>query len=150
MAGRFAKVTGDNAAEQLTSAQAAALVEVKEHIGRLSRGIAVKQARAIIFARLPTERAPPNTVLNYSVDVPRLIEAEMEKFEGLIAAGDLEGILKRYPIRDTPVLGTLSRYLTGLSRKKYERAVRAMLIDDDDALLFVRGLFSELLKEIES
>ena len=72
---------------------------------------------------------------------------EEEDFGVLVAASNLEDLLKYYPPHGalTPIAKRV-----GLSKSKYESAVQKLLQEEDDALAYVRGFFGELAGEIDS
>ena len=79
-----------------------------------------------------------NTELAFSTrDV---LDAENERINQLINNEDIENIISRYPIRETPALGAVARALGFQSQSKYEQSVRKMLIDSPEARQQVIGL----------
>jgi len=61
---------------------------------------------------------------------------------------DLEGIVRQYAIRHTPALDRIADALGFQDKDQYEVAVRKLLIDDSDALEFVRKLFGDVVSEL--
>jgi hypothetical protein len=53
-------------------------------------------------------------------------------------------MIARYPVRETGALTVIAQKLGFQSRGQYESAVRKLMIDDPDALDFVRALFGTL------
>jgi hypothetical protein len=51
-------------------------------------------------------------------------------------------------VRETPALDTIARKLGFQDRDQYEGAVRKLLMDEADALTFVRSLFGTLARDI--
>ncbi len=108
-----------------------------------------KLARQEISAQFPTKKDVQNMQpVNIKVDLERLRAAEEENFDALVQARNLEKLLQRYPVRESGALGEIAKEI-GLP-KKYESAVQKLLREDADALEYFRGLFSELLTEINS
>ena len=108
-----------------------------------------KLARQEISAQFPTKKDVQNMhPVNIKVDLERLRAAEEENFDALVQARNLEKLLQRYPVRESGALGEIAKEI-GLP-KKYESAVQKLLREDADALEYFRGLFSELLTEINS
>lgn len=64
--------------------------------------------------------------------------------------GNLEEIISRYPIRETPALDKIAKELGFQSREQYEGAVQKLLMDDNEALTFVRSLFGTLEADISA
>ena len=68
---------------------------------------------------------------------------EETKFEKLISDKNLNGLIERYPVRETPVLNNVAKGL-GIDRPTYESIVRKLIIDNEDVLTVFRELLNEL------
>jgi hypothetical protein len=66
----------------------------------------------------------------------------------LIAENNLNGLISRYPIRETPVLNGIADGL-GLQKDTYESAVRKLIIDDVEIRGFYKSILSDLTKLID-
>jgi hypothetical protein len=149
LAERHAAVTGEDAVTLLANAQAAAISAISQHAQRLSERTAEKAVREEFFRRLPARRDIQSAqAITVSVDVPRFVSEELAKLQTAIAANDLSSLIAHYPVRETPALSTLARGLGFQDRDQYETAVRKLLMDDSDALNFVRSLFGTLPADI--
>ncbi len=113
---------------------------IEEHKARLAARLAEKAIRDKILKDLPDWRSilDGNTELEFSTQ--DLLDEENVLIDQLIQAGDVEQLISRYPIRETPVPNIVSRALGFQSPSKYEQAVRKALIDSDDAKQLVIGL----------
>ena len=113
--------------------------------------MAEKAVRNQITKSLPGKEeiaaAKPVTV---TVDVAAIVAAEKSKFEAYIMQRDLASIINRYPIRESSALSDIAIKLGFKSREQYEGAVIKLLIDDAEALTFVRGLFGDLEHDIKA
>ena len=69
--------------------------------------------------------------IDYSTE--SLLDQEEIYIDRLIENKDIAKIVSRYPVRETPVLESVSNALGFLSQEKYEQAVRKMLIDCADS-----------------
>ncbi|WP_271531670.1 AAA family ATPase [Bradyrhizobium sp. CCBAU 25338] len=147
---RQAKVTGAKAELKLSDAKSRAIGAMQAHAQRLSERIVETRIRADLMTKLPRRQdiaaAQPIAV---SVDVPAIVAAEKARLEAAVQANDLDFLIARYPIRETPALGGIAEALGFQSRSQYEGSVRQLLVDDSDALSFVRGLFGTLAEDIE-
>lgn len=151
MAVRQSHVLEANAESLYADALSAAMKAVAPHRARLTVKIAEKAVREQVFQCLPRagdiEKRQP---INVTIDVDAIRTAEEARFDQAIASGNFIDLITRYPLRETPALHEIATKLDFRNRSKYEGAVRKMLIDDADALKFVRELFGSLVSEIES
>ena len=84
-----------------------------------------------------------------SVDQEKDIqEKEEAHFDKLVAEKNLDGLISRYPIRETPILTKIATGL-GMTRDKYESAVRKLIIDDTETKEYFKTLLQPLTKLIE-
>jgi len=104
--------------------------------------------RREIFDALPSRydvRTKPEIIIR--VDAYALRSAEEQRFDALATANDYDGLLQRYPLRDSAAFTRIVDSI-GISRADYEAAVRTVLQDSADALVFLRGLFGSLPIEV--
>jgi len=80
--------------------------------------------------------------------VAAAVAAELERLQGALAGGNLTEIITKYPIRETQALSEIAIKLGFQAKKQYEGAVRKLLMDDKEALSFVRSLFGTLETDI--
>ncbi|MEH2082425.1 MAG: hypothetical protein V7K89_21305 [Nostoc sp.] len=88
--------------------------------------------------------------ISISIDVVSVVTAERERLQNALDAGNLIEIISQYPIRETPALDKIAKELGFQNREQYERAVRKLLMDDNEALTFVKSLFDTLESDIEA
>ncbi|MGK9170551.1 AAA family ATPase [Inquilinus limosus] len=148
---RHSRVLGTDAEQLLEGARVSALEALRPHIQRLSeRGIEAT-IRQSLMSRLPRQSdisaAQP---INVAIDIPAVVAAEVARLQQACDSGDLGFVIERYPVRETPVLGRIATHLGFRGREQYEGAVRKLLMDDRDALDFVRSLFGTLAADIAS
>lgn len=151
IAERHAAVTGENAPVRLANAKSAALAAVGPHVQRLSQRAVEKAIREDILRHLPGQpEIAAGTPINISIDVSAVVDAERVSIQNSLDAGDLSGIIARYPVRETSALTEIAKRLGFQSREQYEGAVRKLLIDDEAALIFVTSLFGSLKADIDA
>lgn len=149
LAERHAAITGGDATQMEVAAVAAGLAAVAAHARRLSARAIEKKVRAQIDAAHPTQaQIAAGAGVAITIDVAGELAAEQVAFEALVAAGDLAGIICRYPVRESPALTEIARRLGFQDRAQYESAVIKLLADDGATLDFVRGLFGTLYADI--
>lgn len=147
---RKSNLTGEEPTALFKNVVDGALQKIKERRDHLVLKVVEKLARQDVFAQLPTkENIQDNCPVNIQVDVAELRTTEEKKFDALVQARNLEELLRRYPVRESGALGEIKQRI-GLEGKKYASAVQKLLQEDGGALEYFRGLFGELLKEINS
>lgn len=57
-----------------------------------------------------------------SISVASTYPAELAKIRGLITAGDIDGIVSRYPARESGIFGGLAKGLRFIGQRDYEKA----------------------------
>jgi hypothetical protein len=151
VAERHSTVTGEDAHTRLANAKNAALEAIKPHVQRLSRRAVEKAIREDILQRLPGQpEIASGTPINISIDVAAVVGAESARLQERIDAGNLSEIITRYSVRETSALAAIANRLGFQSREQYAGAVRKLLMDDDEALTFVRSLFGTLKTDIDA
>jgi ABC-type Mn2+/Zn2+ transport system ATPase subunit len=153
IAQRQANLTGGDASTYLNNAKAAAIETLKlnDNIKHLSNRIAEKAVRKKFFSYLPKDTDIQNKEdIKVNIEVAKLVEQEYQRLEDDLNAGNLEKIIFRYPVRETPALNRIAKALEFPSCKQYEGAVRKLLVDDKEALTFVKTLFGDLVFDLEA
>ena len=69
-----------------------------------------------------------------------ILNEELRLMSDLIDRRDIEKLISRYPLRETPALELIARKSLFPSKEKYEQAVRKMLIDSNETLQMMRGI----------
>ena len=144
-------ITGDDVFSRLEPARTAALNAIKENLENLSERAAERKLREEIFRRLPTRKLSPfEEPLVIDLNTPAILSQERQSLEKDLAANDLEKIIRRYPVRETPALARIATQLGFDSRKEYEKAVLQLLKEDEEMLGHVRGLLGNLPSHISA
>jgi ABC-type Mn2+/Zn2+ transport system ATPase subunit len=121
-------VTGENAVTRVAAAKAAVLASLPPHVDRLCSRAIEKTIRNEIDIQRPTQaQIAAGTAINITIDVAAALAAERTALNALVAAQDLENIVCRYPVRETPALTEIARRLGFQDRAQYENAVRSSL-----------------------
>lgn len=142
---RHASVTGEDAEALVVGAKTAALAAVAPHVERLSERAVEKTLRDELDKNWPKRaEIAAGKPISIIIDVAAAVSAEVSAFNQAIADKNLEKIISRYPVRETPALTEIARKLGFQTRGQYESAVRRLLMDDVAALNFVRSQFGSL------
>lgn len=151
VAQRHAAVTGDDASTHLANAKTAAIEAIKPHVQRLSERTAEKALREEVFRHLPTQKKiATGEPINISINVANAVTLERERLQNALDIGNFAEIISQYPVRETPALDKIAKELGFQNREQYEGAVRKLLMDDNEALAFVKSLFGTLESDIEA
>lgn len=146
---RHALVTGEDAEVLVNSAKNAALAAVSPHVQRLSERAVEKTLRDELDKHWPKQaEISAGKPISITIDVAATVNEEVDVFNQSIAERNLEKIIPRYPIRETPVLTEIVRKLGFQTRDQYENAVRRLLMDDAAVLEFVKSQFGTLTADL--
>lgn len=149
VAARHAAVTGEDAQTRIANATAAAIEAIRPHVPRLTERVVEKVLREEMFRHLPGKReVATGTPVDIHIDVAAVISVEHQRLETDLDSGNLASVIAQYPVRETPALAEIARRLGFQNRDQYEGAVRKLLIDDEEAVRFVRSLFNTLETDI--
>ena len=145
VAQRHSAVVGGNAEDRLNNAKQQALAAMAEHSARMSERVAEKTIRGDVLKQIPgkneIKEAKP---IEIKIDTAAVVAAEHDRLKAVLATNDVAAIIMRYPVRETPALTRIAEQLGFQDREQYEAAVLKLLIDDAEALAFVRSLFGDL------
>lgn len=145
LAARQSDVTGQSADVLLSEARCAALSAIAPHRDRLSRRAVLLRLRTELMRQLPKSAdLELGNAIRIDVDTQQAAAAETARFDELLAAKDLEGLIRRYPVRETSALGAIASKIGFQGRSQYESAVRKLILDSASAREFVHALFGDL------
>lgn len=148
VAQRIASLTGGNAQTLSDGAIHAALAAARKNREHLVLKSVERLVRQEIFDTLPSrEDVRTKSEIVIRVDANALKSAEGLRFDLLVGANDYDGLLQRYPLRESAAFAQVVDRI-GVSREDYEAAVRTMLQEDAAALEFLRTLFGDLPIEV--
>ena len=134
---------------RLACGKDAAIAAINQHVQRLSERVVEKTLREEIRRKQPGQpEIATGAPINISIDVAAAVRTQRAALETLINDGNLEEIIKHYPVRETSALTEIATKLGFKDRDDYEAAVRKLLVDDTEALTFVKALFASLPSDI--
>ena len=151
VAERQAQVTGADAAALVKSSLVSAIVAVKEQRDHLVASAVVRSARRRLLNSLPT----PGDIegqgsVKVEVDVAALREVEEARFDALVGATDWEGLLTRYPLRESSAFGRVISGIKVKDQMTYQAAVLKLLQDEPAALTGLRSLLGDLYQNVSA
>ena len=149
IAKRYAGIMGTDENQLYDKAVSQIISNIQPHKERLCSRLCEKQVRNNVMTALPkhTDIAARGE-FELKLNLKDFIEKEEFLFDKMIAENNLNGLISRYPVRETPVLSNIAAGL-GLTKEKYESSVRKLIIDDPETKNFYRTLLKPLTDLIE-
>ncbi len=145
LAARHATVTGEDPDVLVEVARTAALAAVAPHVKRLCERAVEKTLRDELDKHWPKQNEiSAGNPIRIEIDVATTVNDELNIINRALADKNLEKIITRYPVRETPMLTEITRKLGFQTREQYESAVRRLLMDDTGSLDLVKSLFGNL------
>lgn len=149
LAVRQADNLGFNAENLQANAIEGALSEVDKHVERLVQNAVKKNIRKIILDQIPNDndllRGDNLIIVNDSCIMHRNLTAEVKK---AISNSDWDFVLQHCNVRDCGALNAIAAALKFRAKEDYQSAVRQLLVSNQMALTWVRGLFGEIFEKL--
>jgi ABC-type cobalamin/Fe3+-siderophores transport system ATPase subunit len=144
IAERFADISGKSKDELYINATSKIIENLTLHKDRLCSRLCEKKIRNIAMSNLPRHQNILNKEqFQLNIDLNDEFEKEEAIFNDFIQTQNLNGLISRYPIRETPVINGIVGGLE-LNKDTYESAVRKLIIDDSTTKSFYRKLLGKL------
>lgn len=149
IAERQSKSTENDPNKLYQKATSKIIENVELHKSKLCSRLCVKKARELIMANLPKDKHfEQQEEFMYSYpNIKDLITAEEAIFDTLINANNFDGLINRYPVRETQTLSNIAMGL-GLTKNDYENHVRQLINDDVEASNICKNLLVKLTELI--
>lgn len=146
LAKRQAALTGDDADELVKAAMGNAVIAAKVQREHLVTCAVLRAARQRIMAALPkrgdVETGTPS--LKVEVDIAAVRAAEEARFDELVTTTNWDGLITRYPLRESSAFDRIVEGLKIVDRSTYRDAVLKLLQDDAEAMKDLRDLLGGL------
>lgn len=152
IAKRQAALTGADADELVKSAMVEGVAAAKAQREHLVTSAVLRAARESLMAALPKRadvKAGASTV-KVEVNVGAMRAAEEERFDKLVAAADWDGLITRYPLRESSAFDRVVNGLKIADQATYRSAVLKLVQDDAGAMKDLRDLLGSLYAEVMS
>jgi ABC-type branched-subunit amino acid transport system ATPase component len=146
---RQAELLGANLEELVTTAIGNAITATQLQKDHLVTSAVLRSARDGVLTNLPS-RSEINTgdSVKIEVDVGTLRAAESARFDELIASANWDGLLARYPLRESAAFDRVVQATRFADQAAYRAAVLKLLQDEEAALSDLRkelgGLYAEV------
>ena len=137
VARRQADSLGRNSDEMLSAATQSALKVIAD-TGGLSERMAARRSERLVYnrftARLPDWKEIKATGEQLTINKPieNPFQDELDLFNNLSEAGDLDSLITRYPLRESGMFDWIAKALECGKRENYERMLVARVREDDD------------------
>jgi len=149
IAKRLSEIYGQDEKVLLEKATSGIINELNPHKLRLCSRLCEKQVRNSVMTALPKHKViQEKGDFELKMNLKEIQEKEEAFFDKLVADKNLDGLISRYPVRETPVLTKMATGL-GMTRDKYESAVRKLIIDDNETKEYFKTLLKPLTTLIE-
>jgi ABC-type lipoprotein export system ATPase subunit len=149
MAARQAGVIGANASALAKSALGGAVAAAKAQKDHLITSAVLRSARDKMLNSLPTRGdIKGNGSVKVEVDIAALRTAEESRFDSLIDATDWDGLLTRYPLRESSAFDRVVAGIKMADQLTYQAAVLKLLQDEPGAAIELRDLLGDLYASV--
>ena len=113
-----------------------------------------RQVHNLFWSNVPNWRSiMDNSTQSICVPIdPHLYSKELEHFNTLVDKGEIDSLIARYPLRESPVFETIVQTLECESQKFYERTVVKLVQDDEKVANCIKkriSQFSDALNKID-
>jgi ABC-type cobalamin/Fe3+-siderophores transport system ATPase subunit len=126
---KYAELIEKSSEELVKSATSNIIPNLVTHKERLCARLSERKARKRVMSSLPKHREilmKGDFEIKFSLK--EVLEEEEKIFDKLVNTNDLNALIDRYPIRETPVINTITSAF-GFDRKTYESMVRKLIIN---------------------
>lgn len=149
IAARQADLIGDDAKALMKITLDAGITSVAGHTERFSQKVAKKAARKLILDQLPNDDdLLKGKEVKIANSTPSIYTARKMELDSAVQNNDWKTVVTKCPIRESDALGNISSALKFRKIEDYEKAVRQLLAQEEDALAFVRRLFGDLFDQL--
>jgi hypothetical protein len=144
----YAKLIGANSDDLFKNATNNIISDINSHKERLCSRLSEKRVRTEVMSMLPKHTdIIEKKDFEITLNLEDYYKKEEAVFNQLISDQNLNGLIDRYPVRETPVLNNIAKGL-GIDCVTYENIVRQLIIDDKAVLDTFRKLLGELTEQI--
>jgi predicted ATPase len=135
----------------LLEAKTAGLASLKKaNLEHLAARLAERQMYDQILPALPDREAMiGGNALPISIQIDSPYPGELQKLKDLIAANDLDGIVARYPVRETSVLTQIAKGLRFTGREDYEKAALTRIHENNTLRAALKAKLGKLASQLE-
>jgi len=145
VAERQAALIGRDAAVLVKAALADAIAAAKSQKNHLVMSAVLRSARDKLLNSFPTRNdIEIGRTVKIEIGVSALRDAEETRFDALIAGSDWDGLLVRYPLRESSAFDRIVDAMKLSDKVTYQGAVLKLLQDEQAVLSDLRNLLGDL------
>lgn len=151
----YSNLIGENTEDLYAKAVSSVVNDFQQNKEVFCARLCEKRVRDKMMSKLPTHKTilkkkqEKAESLVIDIDLNQEFLREEEIANDLISDNNIEGIILRYPIRESQILSNITKNI-GIDRKAYERIVRRLIVEDEEIKTFYRNLLSNLTNELSS
>ena len=141
--------------EMISTATQSALKVIAD-TGGLSERMAARRSERLVYnrfaAHLPDwkEIKTSGTQLTINKPIENPFQDELDLFNNLIEAGDLDSLITRYPLRESGVFDSIAKALECGKKENYERMVVTRVRDDESLARTLKERISPLAELLDA
>jgi len=121
---------------------------ITPHKTRMAARLVQRNVKDSLSRQAPDYRAIMGGNVSIEFSTQTIFQQELQLIDSLLETANIEGLISRYPIRETPALAAVSQGALFASKDKYEQAVRKMVIESDEALELLRSLLAPVTEKV--
>lgn len=146
---RQANVTGGDGATIAAEAIRDALDSLKPEVSRLAVNSAEKAVRRDFFDHTPDNNSvAAGAQVSIQIDTGVALTTAEAKLQSALNLDDWLSVLGQCSVRNSQALNIIGKKVGLKGRADYEKAVRQLLLTDQEALALIRSLFGSLYAEV--
>lgn len=141
---------GEDKNELIEAAKQGAIEVIEKHAERMVARRCERRTRELLLSKLPdwkSLKANPTQKICVSADSP--YQEELDHFNKLVKNGDLDGLIARYPARESPAFDKIARSLKCVNTIDYERMVIARIRQDNELVKKLKKRIGPLSEALE-
>jgi ABC-type lipoprotein export system ATPase subunit len=118
------------------------------HKTRMAARLVQRKVKENLSRQAPDYRAIMSGNVNIEFSTATIFNEELQLIDTLLETKDIERLISRYPIRETPALTAISQGSLFTSKEKYEQAVRKMVIESEADMEILRNLLAPVTQRV--
>ncbi|MEA3404270.1 MAG: AAA family ATPase [Pseudomonadota bacterium] len=145
---RVATVNDINPEQVLNDITESVISSIAPHKNRMAARLVQRKVKDNLSRQAPDYRAIMAGNINIEFSTGTVFSEELQIIDTLLVTKDIEGLISRYPVRETPALGAISEGALFTSKEKYEQAVRKMIIESKSDMEMLRTLLAPVTERV--